>query len=343
LVAIAIVAVFRPAYRQHVALRQVRALGWGVYVEPRYASRRSSGDGEYLQDKSDSFAFSLRKQVVGVVISINPIPPATGRLPSLESLNALAKFSQLRTLTFYFPTASFSHLQDFAHLADLPQLDALETLYINLGDLQDDDVERIVSRVPNVRHLTMRHSAGLTNRSVRHITRLKQLESLDLTGAAIDDGASADLERLTHLTRIDLSGSKVGDETARALASLPRLTDLSIQRTKMTASGLEAIVRTGKLERLSTDQATLNNDELSMLQRLEPLKRLWLESFDLSIDGACHLAAAPKLEKLILMTMKPPTADPAALAAILNAAGIDFHINLPHGESIDIPAGPARP
>jgi hypothetical protein len=350
LVAIVVAMVIRPAYVQQLALRKVDALGWGVYVEPRYTTRRASGKEEYLnkREKSNSFTFNLRQQVVGIFINVDPLPPATGSLPSLESLNVLAKFPHLRSLTVYFPTPSGSRAAGYTHLSDLPQLNSLERLDIGSGDLQDDDVERIVSRIPNVRHLSLRSSDRLTNRSVRSIARLTQLESLALAGAAIDDGAADDLKLLTNLAEVDLNGTKIGDQVARALATLPRLTQLWITTTQITATGFEAIAKAGTLERLLIGPSTLDNDQLAMLQNLVKLNRLDLYNLvprearmHLNDDGARHLAAVPNLKVVSIQTGE--AADLPNLAPILNQAGIDFHISLPHGKGSEFKAAPGGP
>jgi hypothetical protein len=250
LVAIAIAMVFRPAYQQQTALRQAQSFGWDVYVKPRYFNWRSSllDEGDFAKS-TDSFSFHLRQRVVGILIVFDMFPPATGAFPSPESLNVLAKFPKLRWLTIHLAPPSDSRMEDHAQLAELPQLDSLETLFINRGGLHDDGVERIVSRIPKVRHLRLRHSATLTSRSVRHLARLNYLESLELIDVAIDDGAAEGLRRLTQLERLDLSGTNVGDQTARALATLPRLTDLSITGHKDHRDGIRSDRQSGKAEK----------------------------------------------------------------------------------------------
>jgi hypothetical protein len=290
------------------------------------------------------------QEVVGVEISSSPRTNSTP--PTLDALQVLRKFPQLRSFIIYFPVSDGTRT---AHtLSDLPQLNSLETLSIYYpGDLQDDDVERIVSRIPNLRQWTSLFADKLTNRSVRNLARLNQLETLRLRGATIDDGAADDLKLLTQLEQVDVGGTNVGDQVARVLAGLPRLKDLAIDGklwikgpmamngTQITASGFEAIARAGKLESLRIGQSTLDNHQLVMLHDLVKLKSVHLISYNLSVDGARHLAAMPGLREVYIEGLL--TADPPTLATILNNAGIDVRISLIGQGILAFPAASKRP
>ena len=85
---------------------------------------------------------------------------------------------------------------------------------------------------------------------LNHLKDLKELQSLDLTGAAVTDAQVERLKGLTQLRSLNLTDARVTDAGLDHLKGLSQLQRLSLFNTQVTDAGLERLKRLWRLELL---------------------------------------------------------------------------------------------
>jgi hypothetical protein len=83
----------------------------------------------------------------------------------------------------------------------------------------------------------------LTDDSVVHISRLKNLERLRIDETPITDAGLIHLTRLSKLHTLNLSSTQITDAGLAHLAKLPNLKELYIQKTQITPAGTAKLHR----------------------------------------------------------------------------------------------------
>jgi hypothetical protein len=126
-----------------------------------------------------------------------------------------------------------------AAMAQLPQLDRLTTLHMELSKELTDDGAQHLSRMPQLQELDMGGpTSRLTDRALeplKHLTNLRLFKSCWTPG--ITDAGLSNLAHCDRLEEVNVMGSPGGDDTIRALAGKPNLRRLSTGRN-VTDAGL---------------------------------------------------------------------------------------------------------
>ncbi|HEX7379707.1 MAG TPA: hypothetical protein VF278_21465 [Pirellulales bacterium] len=171
--------------------------------------------------------------------------------------------------------------------------------------------------------------------TLRHLTRLTGLRSINLRGTRISDAGLTGFDALTNLEEIWLDalgiareGFGVGDGAMRVLGRLHKLRTANLRFTKITDGGLAELARCGSLtdldlegtnvsdasmphlvalpglERLSlggySSRVNLTNEGLKPIGKLVNLTRLNLSGTRITGEGLAHLYGLTKLKALDL-------------------------------------------
>jgi hypothetical protein len=120
---------------------------------------------------------------------------------------------QIRSLSGRnFNDDSMQYLDGFAEL---------ERLNLSRSKVTDLGVERLVEKLPAIKHLTL--NASVTDKGIAKLVKLKQLESINLSGCkAITDEGFRNLSALENLKEVYLVDCKIGpDAVAALITALP--------------------------------------------------------------------------------------------------------------------------
>jgi hypothetical protein len=128
-----------------------------------------------------------------------------------------------------------------ALLASLSETNCTQ-LALSWLDIDTDDIERIISALPNLTSLNLTGNKIGDSGAITIARKLPSLKELYLHDNNIgDDGARTIAERLPSLTHLYLWENKIGDDGARAIAEhLTALTSLQLSNNKIGADGAQA-------------------------------------------------------------------------------------------------------
>ena len=124
----------------------------------------------------------------------------------------------------------------------------------------------------------------ITDKTLKILGGLRELEDLDIGGTDITEAGVADLARLTGLKKLNVLGADLTDAGLDALAGMKNLESLNLYRTKVSNAGLEA-------------EAISPTSRKWICATLAPPKRAW----------PAWRAALPHTELIFLdSSVKPP-------------------------------------
>jgi outer membrane protein assembly factor BamB len=140
---------------------------------------------------------------------------------------------------------SFAHLQQFERLS----------LLIAAGTSITESGLKYVAGVRNLRALDLEFCEGVTDAACTPIGSMSELRALTLAKTGFEpirvtDAGLAELSRLPELEMLNLTGNSVTDNGLKLLASLPHLQDLDLSRLAITDAGLKHLAEVKGLRRL---------------------------------------------------------------------------------------------
>lgn len=98
---------------------------------------------------------------------------------------------------------------------------------------------------------------------------------IDLTGAdKLTDSGMWKLTKLQQLQKVNLTGTNIGDEGLKALATLPQLKSLDLTQTNITNEGMKTLLAVRNLKFLGVAQTRVKNDGLATIGKMSNLKKL---------------------------------------------------------------------
>ncbi len=206
--------------------------------------------------------------------------------PGLKHVSGM---KQLERIEFGFLGFTGEGLQ---YLADKP---GIKELYLGWCGITDDGCAEL-KKLQQLKKLTMPkygyqgndneqapwktlHPEKLTDRGMKHLGDLVNLESLELAGGGITDSgleALSNLKKLQYLTFGALPNVK--GPGLEALKDLPELTDLTLERTGVDAEGLQHLNGLPKLGTLKLPRQ-VDGSALSHVYKLKSLRAvsIWKE------------------------------------------------------------------
>lgn len=186
------------------------------------------------------------------------------------------------------PQLSDTDLELFENATDLRFLSLQRT------QITDQSMAHI-AKMKNLESLYL--PRGVTDAGLAQLAPLTQLRELKLTGKAITDEGLAHLMQFRHLESLDLHGTSVSDAGLNALAKLPlRILSLS---AAITDQGMQGVGRMGKLRQLDLSRTQVTNAGLLPLQKLSDLHTLF-GSPAMTSEGFQALTACKHLRRLDL-------------------------------------------
>lgn len=157
---------------------------------------------------------------------------------------------------------------------------------------------RAASRLSYVGELDFRSEEELTPQDCAAIAKIRNLKSLELEGAIIDDAGLAEIAKLTNLESLDLAGTKVGNDGVRHLAKLKKLKNLNLSQTNIDDQVLADLATLTNLENLYLYRTNITSAGLAKLASLQHLEYLDVEGTHIDDQIAVTIAGIPYLEQL---------------------------------------------
>jgi beta-lactamase regulating signal transducer with metallopeptidase domain/Leucine-rich repeat (LRR) protein len=274
---------------------------WNYHAQAQGTVRIPAGKEACLKLRSDTQGYwrALRKlqpdgfYMVTISGRLSNNPPL--KRAAMEDLTAL---KGLRELNLHTCEAESSDV-----LALLSEFEQLEHLKLS-KNISNKDLEQI-SKLGQVKGLTMPGSSKCNAMGMRHLGRMKQLEGLYINGEDnLTDASLAFVESLPRLKYFGIAGKKFGDFGMQYVSKVATLRILQLKRVQISNTGLESISRLSNLERLGlSGNYKITDSALGYLKRLPHLRGLGLSSTGgsrLTDAGMVHVAACKNLERLSL-------------------------------------------
>ena len=222
-------------------------------------------------------ALSSLRSLKSLNVSMNSLPD--GKTEDLAAASCLGNLTSLEELHFVGMAAG-RHLSD-SEVACLESLNHLKKLSIGMG------------------------GDHLTDRSVKSISRLRQLESLVFFSSATKTGLNQ-LNNLTNLQSLDLNVSnstlKPGDELSLNLNKLTNLTSLKLGCSSLKDDDLTFLSQLPRLQVLGMSSRSLPGSTLERLGNMSELKYLHLMEISRATkEDMAHLAGLTELRNVTFM------------------------------------------
>jgi hypothetical protein len=128
-------------------------------------------------------------------------------------------------------------------------------------------------------------SDSLTDADLELVSRLPQLQRLDILASNITDAGLVHIEGMTTLRMLSLKGSKVTDAGLKNLQGLVQLEMLSLEHTQIAGSGLEHLNGLPNLHYLNLRSTPVSDASLDSLTGLSKLQTLRLDGSGVSETG----------------------------------------------------------
>ncbi|HQR06812.1 MAG TPA: hypothetical protein PLN21_08325 [Gemmatales bacterium] len=180
-----------------------------------------------------------------------------------------------------------------------------------MGNFSKDDDLKQIAKIRSLRTLYLNRNKEMTDRGIRELAALKQLEWLDLSGTGVTDAGMKELAALKELSWINLSGTSVTDVTAAQLRSLNKLSHVDLAYTGVSQDGLREVAKikgmksldmsgteargnkdlgTSKMRELRLNNTSMTDEDLKAIPNLKEIKHLNLSGTKITDKGLESLA-----------------------------------------------------
>ena len=212
--------------------------------------------------------------------------------------------------------------RDMSILNTLPP-DSVFRVECRAKDLCDEDVKPLAS-LTNLRALSLRGCAGLTDRTLALLKPLQKLESLqlhetgiqkltfinsfknlqelDLANSKIDDEGMANLlaAKLSNIERLCIAGASITEPGFASVSKMSSVKELLLGAMTLGDSWLTYLANASTVETLSVKDGNLNDVHLGELRNMKSLHVLKIPYTKVTDVGMAHVAAMPALEQIYL-------------------------------------------
>lgn len=175
---------------------------------------------------------------------------------------------------------------------------------------------RALANFPELFQLDVRKS-HITAECILAISQLSSLQSLDMSGSLLPDGATLQrLEQLTSLLSLNLSGTDLSDDDLRCLQGCRALASLNLMGCPITDGGTASLISLASLRRLDVSHTGIGDESMLLLAALHGLSYLDVCQTEVSEEALTYLQL--QLPQLMVTTQRlfPP---PAGVAAVTPA------------------------
>jgi Leucine-rich repeat (LRR) protein len=278
-------------------LRALRHLHIDVgqsFVEDAWRKLCQCHQLEQLNLEREQHNFTRRLAGLAALNGLRSLTIQGGEL-TREDVREIARLPELRELELSLVGITGNNLQP---LAKLENLEVFDLTHRGLGDhIHAADIE-FLSRLPNLKSVTLARLPSLDDSVFSQLANIKRLESLNLDQASVTGSNIARLAELPNLTSLNLIGTQIDDAALRVLPKLKRLESLDLSYTKISDDGLKYLLSLSHLRNLNVSGDLISDAGMVHIARLAQLDELMINSTNISDSGLMLLANMPELNAL---------------------------------------------
>ena len=214
-----------------------------------------------------------------------------------KNMENISHLTGLKYLDLRWTVISDKGIENIRHLTTLEYLDIPPRL--------TENGLALIAELPLLKGLYFlgRLTSGITNTSLRHLSKMTSLEELYICGDRIGDAGLEHLRALPCLQYLLLCSNNFTDDGLVHVKEIPSLRILSLPEglCRMTDAGLISISNMPRLENLYLDvKGPITDDGLAHLSKIHSLKKLHLSRLQVTDRGLAYLAQIKTLERLDL-------------------------------------------
>ena len=202
----------------------------------------------------------------------------------LARLKPLVNLRSLNLENARISAAGLDHLEAFRKLEQISLPVWAISSDLNKEVAWKDGLARL-SKLPNLRALSVDVSASVTDKELAYLTVIPRLEELHIRISGITDEGMRLLGRCTRLRTLEVSGKTITDDGLAHWEELRHLRELHLNRTRITGAGLVHLQRMTELEVLDLSDSAITDAELANLNGLPNLRKLNLGHYLIFEDG----------------------------------------------------------
>ena len=214
-----------------------------------------------------------------------------------KNMENISRLTGLKYLDLRWTVIGDKGIENIRHLTALEYLDTPPRL--------TDGGLALIAEIPSLKGLYFlgRLTSGITNASLRHLSKLTSLEELYISGDHIGDAGLAHLRELPRLQYLLLCSNNFTDAGLIHVKEITSLRILSLPEglCQITDAGLISISNMPSLENLYLDvKGPITDNGLAHLSKMRSLKKLHLSRSQVTDRGLAYLAQIKTLEHLDL-------------------------------------------
>ncbi len=193
----------------------------------------------------------------------------------------LGNFQQLRSLQLHGATGITDELPSLSpHLRELS---------LKVPKLSDRGLAKI-GALTKLESLTLYDAQHVTGAGLKLLEPLAALQSLELSGATLDDSAAQALTKLPRLTELTMFDCKLSDDAVAALGQLKHVTTLNLTNNGLTDDQVKSLATLTTVRDLDLGNNPITDAALPPLANLKQLRALWLNETHTTEAGRAQLA-----------------------------------------------------
>lgn len=156
----------------------------------------------------------------------------------------------------------------------LPQLQHVD---LSNSDVEDNALICLLRPLLQLRTISLKGCALLTDACAQALAKLPQLHALNLARTSVGDLGLSLLKTLEKLQKLSLCGTKVTDTSLKVInTSMRTLTELDLSCKRVTDLGLQQLCNLSKLTALNLSYTQVSDEGMMALRKLPKLSNLSL-------------------------------------------------------------------
>jgi hypothetical protein len=139
-----------------------------------------------------------------------------------------------------------------------------------------------------------------TDEALKLITKLRRLNSVNLSNAEINDDQLAYLAKMNHLNNVSINVTPITDAGLVHLVGLPAIQTLHASHTKITDKGMEQITKLPTLTILNISNTGITDQGIKQIAQMPNLNWLLIQSTSVTDAGLAELESLKELRRLTI-------------------------------------------
>ncbi|KAH7623687.1 hypothetical protein NADE_008510 [Nannochloris sp. 'desiccata'] len=177
---------------------------------------------------------------------------------------------------------------------------SLEELDLSYTSISDEALFSILPRLLRLKKLSLDSCSLLTDTSLKQLSSLQDLESLDLSDTAATNISMVAISRLPRIVNLNLSFTQVNDWGLERVSKASTLKRLNLDSRHVGDRGIGFISQLPNLEVLDLFGAGVTDAACAFLAKATSLTSLEICSGVVTDTGVSHVSSLPKLRHLSL-------------------------------------------